>query len=91
MMLHEIIGGIMRTTLTLDDDVEAQLRREMKRSGKTFKEAVNDAVREGLARRNTSSRIEPFVVEARPMGTRPGLDYSNVAELLEVAEGPEHS
>ena len=81
----------MRTTLTLDDDVEAQLRREMKRTGKSFKAAVNDAVREGLARRRIAGRIEPFVVEAHAMGLVPGLDYSNTAELLEVAEGPDHS
>lgn len=81
---------VMRTTVTLDDDVEAQLRREMKRTGKTFKESVNDALREGLARRHAASRVKPFVVEARPMGTVPGLDYSNVSELLEVAEGQDH-
>ncbi|MGE0641436.1 MAG: antitoxin [Thermoanaerobaculia bacterium] len=80
----------MRTTLTLEDDVAELLRKEMRRSGKTFKDAVNDAVRQGLAGQRASAEIAPFVVAARDLGTIPGLDYSNVAELLEVAEGPRH-
>lgn len=80
----------MRTTLTLDDDVAAQLEREMRASGKSFKRTVNDALREGLARRRESGAVEPFVVQARELGLVPGLDYANVGELLEVAEGPDH-
>ena len=81
---------MMRTTLTLDDDVAARLEQAMRKSGRSFKETVNDALREGLARRRESGAIEPFVVRARELGRVPGLDYSNVGELLEVAEGPEH-
>lgn len=80
----------MRTTLTLDDDVAAQLEREMRASGKSFKRTVNDALREGLARRRESGAVAPFVVRARELGLVPGLDYANVGELLEVAEGPDH-
>ena len=34
----------MRTTITLEPDVEALLKRTMRERGLTFKEAVNDAV-----------------------------------------------
>ncbi|HLF56446.1 MAG TPA: ribbon-helix-helix protein, CopG family [Thermoanaerobaculia bacterium] len=81
---------MMRTTVTLDDDVSAQLEREMRATGKSFKQALNDAVRQGLAQRTKAAAIEPFVVRARELGRIPGLDYSNVGDLLEVAEGPEH-
>jgi metal-responsive CopG/Arc/MetJ family transcriptional regulator len=81
---------MMRTTVTLDDDVAAQLQREIRRTGKSFKEAVNEAVRAGLASRRVSAQTPAFVVEARPMGIVHGLDYSNVTELLEVAEGAKH-
>jgi len=80
----------MRTTLTLDDDVAAQLRKEAQRTGKSFKEVVNEAVRDGLARRRKIGKLPRYVVEAHPMGVVPGLDYSNIGELLEVAEGPDH-
>jgi hypothetical protein len=79
----------VRTTLTLEDEVAAQLRKEMRRTGKSLKQAVNDAIREGLARRATAAAIPRFVVPARPMGLRPGIDYSNTEELLDIAEGPE--
>lgn len=81
---------MMRTTVTLDDDVAAALEREMRESGKGFKQALNDTLRQGLARRDRAAEMPPFVVRARPLGRIPGLDYSNVGELLEVAEGPEH-
>lgn len=76
--------------MTLDDDVENGIRREMRRSGRGFKEAINELLRAGLARRREARSLPPFRVEARPMGLRPGLDYSNVGDLLEVAEGPDH-
>jgi len=80
----------MRTTVTLEPEVVEKLRREMRRSGKSFKATLNDALRDGLARRKEAAGVEPFVVRPSEMGLRPGLDYSNVAELLEVAEGPDH-
>lgn len=81
---------MMRTTVTLETDVEAGLRREMRRTGKGFKEALNETLRAGLAKRLELADVEPFRVEPRPLGVRPGLDYSNVGDLLEVAEGATH-
>ncbi len=37
-----------RTTITLDSDVEALLKRRMLERGVSFKAAVNDALREAL-------------------------------------------
>jgi hypothetical protein len=39
----------MRTTLTLDSDVEALLKKLMRERGLTFKEAVNSSIRRALA------------------------------------------
>lgn len=80
----------MRTTVTLDDDVAAQLEREMRGSKKSFKRALNDALRAGFAAQRQVAATPPFVVEARALGLRRDLDYADVAELLEVAEGPAH-
>lgn len=41
----------MRTTVTLDPDVDAMLKRFMADRGVTFKEAVNTAIRSGLGGR----------------------------------------
>ena len=39
----------MRTTVTVDPDVEALVRAYMREHGASFKEAVNAAIRTGLA------------------------------------------
>jgi len=78
----------MRTTLTLDDDVAAKLKSEVRRTGKSFKEAVNDVLRLGLTRRRGNAAAPPFRVVTRDLGSlQPGLSLDNVSDLLERAEG----
>ncbi len=54
----------MRTTVTLDPDVEALLRRTMRERDLSFKEVLNSAIRQGLSNRNpqpaTKTRIRTF-------------------------------
>ena len=80
----------MRTTLTLDDDVFAKLQAEMRRSGRSFKDTVNEFLRLGLNARRSVSTRKPFRVEARDLGLRPGFQLDNIGELLEQLEGPVH-
>lgn len=79
----------MRTTLSIDDDVANLLEKEIRRSGSSFKEAVNHYLRLGIM---ASKRREskPFVVTPRPLSLPPGLSYDNVEELIEALEGPAH-
>ena len=81
----------MRTTLTLDQDVARNLRAEMRRSGLSFKETVNDYLRRGLLSRRELKPHQPFVVRARPLGLRAGLSYDSIGDLLEQLEGPVHA
>jgi hypothetical protein len=81
----------MRTTLTLDEDVAAKLKAESRRSGRPFRDVVNEALRRGLASRPGASAHRAFKVAARDLGDlRPGLSLDNVAELIEQVEGPLH-
>ena len=80
----------MRTTLTIDDDVAAKLNAEMRKSGKSFKDVVNEFLRIGLHARQEFKSSESFKVRARKLGTHPGLNYDNIGELLEQIEGPRH-
>ena len=80
----------MRTTLTLDDDVAAKVKLETRRSGKSFKQVVNEALRRGLAERRTT-RAHKFTIRPRDLGNfRPGLRLDSIGELLEQIEGPLH-
>lgn len=79
----------MRTTLTLDDDVAAKLKAEVRRSGNSFKQVVNEVLRREL-NKPAAKALPPFKVKARPLGERPGLNYDNISELLEQIEGPDY-
>jgi len=78
----------VRTTLTVDDDAAAKLKAEARRSGRSFRDVVNEALRRGLTKRRSDA--VPFRVAARDLGLRAGVQLDNVAELLEQIEGPEH-
>ena len=81
----------MRTTLTLDEDVAAKLKAEVRRSGKSFRDIVNDTLRHGLVEKRAATHRRPFKVLARDLGNlRPGLSLDNVGELLEQLEGSLH-
>ena len=79
----------MRTTLTLDDDVAAKLRAEVRKSGEPFKQVVNRVLRTGLNVRVKAAALPPYRIKARSWGP-PGFNYDKVWELLEEAEGPYH-
>jgi hypothetical protein len=81
----------MRTTLTLDDDVAAKLKAEARRSGKPFKQTVNELLRVALNSPSRKTSRTAFKISARDLGRlKPGLSLDNVGELLEYAEGPGH-
>lgn len=79
----------MRTTLTLDEDVARQLRQETRRSGSSFKEAVNHFLRLGLSADRKPAR-KPFVVTPINLGLPEGYDFDNVERVIELLEGPLH-
>jgi hypothetical protein len=60
----------MRTTVTLDPDVEAKLKATMRERGVSFKAALNDAVR---AADQVAPR-RPFRVKSAPLGARFNID-----------------
>ena len=71
----------MRTTVTLDPDVEQLLRHATHGSRQNFKTALNDGLRRGLAHHAPPAAGKKFVVEARPMGLRAGLDPARLHDL----------
>jgi predicted transcriptional regulator len=81
----------VRTTLTLDEDVAAKLRAEARKTDRTFRETVNEALRRGLAAPRAAAVRRRFTVEARDLGElRAGLSLDNLGDLLERVEGPLH-
>ena len=77
----------MRTTVTLEADVERMLHEEMHRSRRSFKQTLNAALRTGLTGNLAGPKATKFVVEARSLGLRAGIDpagFNKLADELEV-------
>jgi hypothetical protein len=77
-----------RTTITLDEDVRAKLKAEMRKTGKSFKETINEAVRAGLISGRTKPADKPFEIKAWDMGLKPGYSLDKPWDLIEEIEGP---
>ncbi|MFC5998715.1 antitoxin [Quadrisphaera sp. GCM10027208] len=75
----------MRTTVTLDPDTEQLLRQRMKERGISFKQALNEAVREGLAGRRPPRQ---FRTRTAPMG-RPTVSLDKALQLAGDLEDEE--
>jgi hypothetical protein len=71
----------MQITIQIDPDVEGLLRQAMKRSGQSLDAMLNQAIRRGLADMVVPSDEPPFVVKAKNMGLRPGIDLANIHDL----------
>ena len=75
----------MRTTVTLDDDVVAAVNRLRRERSLRLSQAINELIRAGLGVRREK---RPFRQRSRSMGLR--IDVTNIADALEVLEGPAH-
>lgn len=53
----------MRTTVTLDDDTVALIRRRMAEQGISFKEALNNAIRDGATHRPAPAAFSTRVAD----------------------------
>ncbi|MHB1468103.1 MAG: antitoxin [Solirubrobacteraceae bacterium] len=77
----------MRTTVTLDPDVEAKLKQLMHERGCSFKVALNDSVRAGVA--DPSGFAGRYEQSSRPMRLRPGVDLDRALSLAGELEDAE--
>ena len=80
----------MRTTLTLDDDVAALLKKAASREKASFKDVVNQALRRGLAPLASGHRPAPFRTTGFDLGPSLVGSLDNVEEVLARVEGEHH-
>lgn len=79
----------MRTTLTLEPDVAAKLKRKMAERNLTLKEAVNTYLRRGLEAtepKTAKFKVKPF----RLGGFMPGVDPARLNQLVDELEVEEY-
>lgn len=69
-----------------------RLKAEAQRSGRPFKDVVNECLRQGLAQRSPARASSRFSVKTRDFGeSLPGVSLDNIGELLQQVEGPDHA
>ena len=79
---------VMRTTLTLDDDVAAALERLRKSRGASLKDLVNEALRRGLKDMGgRAKRRERLRTRSVALGGLRIAGLDNIGEALAIAEG----
>lgn len=75
----------MRTTVTLDDDLAAQLKDRAHARGVPFKTEINEAIRSGLEK---SREPTPYRVKTKRMGV-PKVDLTKATQLAGQLEDDE--
>ena len=82
----------MRTTLTIDDDIARQLREIVHRSGKPFKNVVNEALRAGIENNRIADVSRQYRLEPVAMGEVTGpYDLDKALQLADRLEDEETS
>ena len=82
----------MRTTLTIDDDIARQLGEIVHRSGKPFKNVVNEALRAGMENNRIADVSRPYRLEPVAMGEVTGpYDLDKALQLADRLEDEETS
>lgn len=76
----------MRTTLTIDDQLARSLKEAAHRSGRPFKQLVNEALRKGLHAMEHPEAHRYRLSPASLGGVRPDL---NLDKALSLADGLE--
>lgn len=81
----------MRTTVTLDPEVNRLVEAAMHRERKSFKQTVNEAIRRGLAPERVRGARTPFHVVVHHARLLPGIDrgaFNRLADKLEDEATP---
>ena len=78
----------MRTTTTLDPDVEHLLHQTMRERGISFKEALNDAVRSGLTL-SARKRARGFVQKTYSLGAERHFRWDKALAVAAAMEDEE--
>ena len=75
----------MRTTLTLDPDVARRLKARMAEKKVSLKQAVNEALRAGLARVGRERKVK-LSVEPHSCQFKAGIDLDKLNQLADDLE-----
>lgn len=74
----------MRTTVDISNSLDEELRRRAAKLGISFKDALNRVIAAGMSALDQAE--EPYRVEARACGARPGVDWLHLNRVADELE-----
>lgn len=84
---HDATLAVVRTTVTLSDDVAAEVERLRREQRLGLSEAVNQLVRRGMSAPTPAPRFRQRVSDMGP----PAVPLDKVADVLDLLEGVHHT
>ena len=80
----------MRTTLTLDEQIAKALKSAAQRTGRPFKQVVNETLRAGLVAAHVSAKARPYRVKPASLGgVMGGVDLHKALRVADALEDQE--
>ena len=76
----------MRTTLTIDEDIAAQIEELRRREGLSLKRVINSLLRDGLRSRQQPPGAKRYSSQTRKLRLRPGYDPAKLNQLVDELE-----
>jgi hypothetical protein len=85
--LFDVGPFLMRTTLSIDDDVLEKAKAAAAKRRLPFRAIINEALRAGLKTLGTPPQAVPYRTHAHKLGLKAGRNLDNIQELLAQVEG----
>lgn len=82
----------MKTTVTIEDDVSAQLARAAQAAGVDVNKLVNDLVRQAIHEKPPAEKVspQPFRQTTHKLGWHPGMTWEKIQEMLHEEEAAQY-
>lgn len=74
---------MMRTTLTIEDDIAVRIEERRRRDGQSLKQVVNALLREGLRSGQRTPGARKYRTKPHALGMRPGFDAARLNQLAD--------
>lgn len=82
--------AVMRTTVTIDDDVAIRIEERRRRDGQSLKQVINMLLREGLRSSQRTPGAKEYRTRPHGLRMRPGLDAVRLNQLVDELETDTH-
>ena len=80
---------LMRTTLTIDEDIAVRIRELRQQHGHSLKQVINRLLREGLRNSRRTPDAKPYRTNPQRLSLRPGFDAVGFNQLVDELEAEE--